>query len=217
MNKQVTEQVLLGILFIIAAPSGGGKTSLVNQLLKMDPHLKLSVSHTTRAMRPKEVHGEHYFFVTSEIFNQMVEKGEFLEHATVFSHSYGTSSQQVMRSLQDGLDVVLEIDWQGAQQVRELFKSLANVVSIFILPPSYEALEERLAARGQDPEAIISDRMQKAHNEIAHCGEFDFVVFNDDFETCVQQIQAIVLSQRLRYEQQCWRNADRLTKLLTQN
>lgn len=207
MNKHVTP----GILFIIAAPSGGGKTSLVNQMLKMDSHLKLSISHTTRPARPKEIHGEHYFFITPEIFNQMVEKDEFLEHATVFSHSYGTSSQQVMQSLQEGLDVILEIDWQGAQQVRKLF---ANVVSVFILPPSYEVLEERLAGRGQDTEDIISARMQKAHNEIAHCGEFDFVVFNDDFETCLQQLQAIVLSARLRYKQQCWRNDERLKKLL---
>ncbi len=207
MNKQVTP----GILFIIAAPSGGGKTSLVNQLLKMDPQLKLSVSHTTRAMRPGEAHGEHYFFITLDMFNQMVQNGEFLEHATVFGASYGTSSQQVMQSLQKGIDVILEIDWQGAQQVRQLF---ANVVSVFILPPSYEILAERLAQRGQDTEAIISARMEKAHNEIAHCREFDFIVFNDEFDICLSQIQAIILSQRLRYEQQLLRNAKRLTKLL---
>jgi guanylate kinase len=210
MNKQVTP----GILFIIAAPSGGGKTSLVNQLLKMDSHLKLSISHTTRPMRPGEIQGKHYFFVTPDFFNQMVERGEFLEHATVFSHSYGTSSQQVMHCLQEGLDVILEIDWQGAQQVRELF---ANVVSVFILPPSYEALEERLSQRGQDTEAIISARMKKAHGEISHCEEFDFVVFNDDFDVCLQQLQAIIMSQRLRYEQQSWRSAKRLEKLLKLN
>ncbi len=200
-----------GILFIIAAPSGGGKTSLVDKLLKVDPQLKLSISHTTRAMREGEVHGKHYFFVEPQVFNQMIEKDEFLEHATVFGSSYGTSSQQVLQSLQEGIDVVLEIDWQGAQQVRKLFE---NVVSIFILPPSYEVLAKRLSQRGQDTEAIIAARMEKAHNEISHCNEFDFVVFNDEFEVCLHQIQTIISSERLRYKQQCWRNAPRLTKLL---
>lgn len=207
MNKQS----MSGILFVIAAPSGGGKTSLVDKLLKLDPQLKLSISHTTRSMRAGEVHGEHYFFVKPDEFNQMIEGKEFLEHATVFGASYGTSSQQVMNSLQEGLDVILEIDWQGARQVRQLFD---NVVSIFILPPSYEILAQRLSQRGQDTDAIISARMEKAHNEIIHCSEFDFIVFNDEFDVCLQQLQAIIVSERLRYKQQSWRNASRLKNLL---
>jgi guanylate kinase len=161
-------------------------------------------------MRPGEIHGKHYFFVTSDVFNQMIEHGEFLEHAIVFGDAKGTTSQQVMHSLQKGLDVVLEIDWQGAQQVRQLFD---NVVSIFILPPSYDALEERLSQRGQDSQEIIALRMEKAHNEISHCHEFDYVVFNDNFETCLSQIQSIVLAERLRYKEQSWRNAERLAHL----
>ncbi len=212
MKSEIKREKLVtkGTLLIIAAPSGGGKTSLVNQLLKKDPQLKLSVSHTTRAIRPKEEHGEHYFFVTPEIFDDMVEQGEFLEHATVFGHSYGTSSKQVFNALQEGLDVILEIDWQGAQQVREIF---ASVTSIYILPPSYEALAERLALRGQDSEAIIAGRMQKSKDEISHCNEFDYIVFNEDFEQCLQQIQTIIAAQRLLFSQQCWRNADKFSKL----
>lgn len=201
-----------GILFVIAAPSGGGKTSLVDKLLKFDPQLKLSISHTTRPMRSGEVNGEHYFFVQPEVFSQMIERHEFLEHATVFGSSYGTSSQQVLSFLQTGLDVILEIDWQGARQVRQLFE---NVVSIFILPPSYEVLEKRLSSRGQDSQEIIAARMEKAHDEISHCNEFDFVVFNDDFDSCLQQLQTIIMSERLRYNQQCWRNAEKFSQLLS--
>lgn len=199
-----------GTLFIIAAPSGGGKTTLVNRLLEQDPHLKLSISHTTRAIRPQEINGKHYFFINPEKFSEMKEEGAFLEHATVFGYSYGTSSAQVLDALQEGFDVILEIDWQGAQQVRELF---SDVVSIFILPPSYEALLERLASRGQDSKEIIENRMKKAKNEVSHCHEFDFIVFNEDFENCLCQIQTIISSQRLRYSQQRWRNAEKFAKL----
>ena len=210
MSKRATKQTTLGILFVIAAPSGGGKTSLVNQLLKTDSQLKLSISHTTRPKRPGEIEGKHYFFVTPDVFHQMVERGEFLEHATVFGDAKGTTSQQVLQSLQEGLDVILEIDWQGARQIRQLFE---NVVSIFILPPSYEILAERLSQRGQDNADIIHQRMEKARNEISHCKEFDFIVFNDDFDRCLQQIQSIIASQRLSYQQQCWRSAQRLVYL----
>lgn len=199
-----------GTLFIIAAPSGGGKTSLVNRLLEKDEHLKLSISHTTRPMRPKEENGKDYFFITPELFSAMVKKEAFLEHAEVFGYSYGTSSEQVLHALEKGLDVILEIDWQGAQQVRKLFD---NVVSIFILPPSYEILLERLAQRGQDSAEIIQYRMEKAHHEIAHYPEFDFIVFNDDFDDCLKQIQSIITAQRLRYSQQSWRSIKRLLLL----
>lgn len=206
MNKQKTR----GTLYVIAAPSGGGKTSLVRRLLEMDTQIKRSISHTTRQKRPNEIDGQHYFFVSNKDFSDMLEKKAFLEHAIVFGHFYGTSSQRVFDLLQEGTDVILEIDWQGARQVKKLF---ANFVSIFILPPCYKTLEERLALRGQDSEEVIRRRMQQSHDEIAHCKEFDFVVFNDEFETCLQQIHSIILSQRLRYSQQFWRNEERLRQL----
>jgi guanylate kinase len=199
-----------GTLIIIAAPSGGGKTSLVNALLETDLQLKLSVSHTTRPPRPNEIEGEHYFFVSIDEFDAMLKRNVFLEHATVFEYCYGTSSEQVLKALQDGLDVILEIDWQGAQQVRKLF---SNVVSIFILPPSIEALASRLVQRNQDSDEIILMRMQKAKDEISHCHEFDFIVFNDDFDHCLKEMREIIMVQRLRYSQQSWRNREKLAIL----
>ena len=185
MSKRATP----GILFIIAAPSGGGKTSLVNKLLASDSQLKLSISHTTRSMRKGEINGRDYFFVTPDIFEKMVESNAFLEHATVFDSSYGTSTQQVMSSLNEGFDVILEIDWQGAQQVRKLFE---HVASIFILPPSYEVLEMRLSQRGQDSKEVIAARMKKAYDEMSHCEEFDYIVLKDDFDLCLEHLKAIV-------------------------
>lgn len=211
MKEHAKKHDTPGTLFVIAAPSGGGKTSIVKQLLTQDAQLKLSISHTTRAMRPQEVHGQHYFFVTQPEFEHMVDEQQFLEHATVFGHSYGTSIAQVLAPLNAGLDVILEIDWQGAQQVRTLF---ANIVTVFILPPSYEILAARLIARGQDNTETIQYRMQKAHDEMIHCAEFDYVVFNDEFDRCVDEIQAIIDVQRLRYNQQKWRNTARLQNLL---
>lgn len=183
----------LGTLFVIAAPSGAGKTSLVNALVKLMPTIKLSISYTTRAKRAGEIHGVHYFFVDSQKFDAMVKAGEFLEHATVFGRCYGTSRQWVETELRSGNDVILEIDWQGAAQIRQ---SGFENVSIFILPPSRAVLEERLRQRGQDNDKIIAERMAAASSEMAHCHEFDQVIVNDDFSVALQALQKIVQAKR---------------------
>ena len=178
-----------GRLFVIAAPSGAGKTSLVRALMEREPGLRFSVSYTTRKQRPNEIHGRDYFFVTREDFDRMVAAGEFLEHATVFDNSYGTSRRQVEASLEAGQDLILEIDWQGAQQIR---RALPECHSIFILPPSRAELERRLRGRGTDSEDVIQRRLRDAAGDMGHWREFDFVVVNDDFETALAGLQAIV-------------------------
>ena len=182
-----------GLLFIIAAPSGGGKTSLVKALLDADPGLALSVSHTTRPPRPGETSGEQYHFIDHDSFRAMVERGEFLEYAMVFGNYYGTHRQALADQLKQGLDVILEIDWQGAAQVRKIFP---DCISIFILPPSLEVLRERLSRRAQDSESVIARRMRDARSEISHCLEFDHLVINDEFEMALQKIQAIIDAAR---------------------
>lgn len=182
-----------GSLFIVAAPSGAGKTSLVRALVKQDPHVRLSVSHTTRVARAGEVDAEDYFFVSAEHFNKMRDAGDFLESATVFDNSYGTSSAAVHHQLHAGNDVILEIDWQGAQQVR---KNFPDSSSIFILPPSKQALEQRLRGRGQDDEATISRRMRDAESEMSHYVEFDYLIVNDDFDHALASLTAIVVASR---------------------
>jgi guanylate kinase len=182
-----------GSLFIIAAPSGGGKTSLVNALLKNDHRLVLSVSHTTRAARPGEVDGQHYHFVTESEFEKMVKNGDFMEHARVFDHHYGTNSDSVASQLEQGHDVILEIDWQGARQVRSVFPDCCPV---FIIPPSLEDLRKRLTGRGQDSAQVIQRRMRDAQAEISHWAEFDHLVVNDDFETALEELQAIINDHR---------------------
>ena len=182
-----------GRLFVIAAPSGGGKTSLVNGLLNRDPQLVLSISHTTRSPRPGEADGQHYHFVTKSQFEVMVANGEFLEHAKVFDHFYGSNRDSVARQLQQNLDVVLEIDWQGARQVRSAFPSCCQ---IFIIPPSLEILQKRLAGRGQDSTAVIQRRMADARTEISHWNEFDQIVVNDIFETALEELLAIINDHR---------------------
>ena len=188
-----------GQLFTVSAPSGAGKTSLVDALLAADQRLKVSVSHTTRPMRPGEVDGVNYHFVDASTFDQMVNDGRFLEHATVFGNAYGTSKDWVDRQLSLGTDVILEIDWQGARQVKALVK---NAISIFVLPPSTSALRSRLTDRGQDNDEIIEGRMQAARDEIAHYSEADFIVLNDEFETALHDLQSIVRAQRLSQEVQ---------------
>ena len=178
-----------GRLFVIAAPSGAGKTSLVRALMERVPALRFSISYTTRARRPTEVHGRDYFFVGKDEFSRMVDAGEFLEHATVFDNSYGTSRDQVERSLSGGQDLILEIDWQGAAQVR---RALPECVSIFILPPSRAELERRLRGRGTDAEAVIQRRLRDAASDMAHWREFDHVVVNDDFDRARGELEAIV-------------------------
>ena len=178
-----------GRLFVIAAPSGAGKTSLVRALMEREPGLRFSISYTTRKQRPNEIHGRDYFFVSREEFDRMVAAGEFLEHATVFDNSYGTSRRQVEASLEAGQDLILEIDWQGAQQIR---RALPECHSIFILPPSRAELERRLRGRGTDSEEVIQRRLRDAAGDMGHWREFDFVVVNDDFETALAGLQAIV-------------------------
>ena len=184
-----------GTLYIISAPSGAGKTSLVKELISNVSDVMVSISTTTRAMRSGEQDGVDYHFVDKENFLSMVEHSAFLEHAKVFDNYYGTSQQHVERELLKGKDVVLEIDWQGARQVRRLIQ---DSQSIFIVPPSTDALKERLQNRGQDDDEIIQRRMQDAINEMSHYAEFDFLVVNDDFDQALQELKCIIKSNRLR-------------------
>lgn len=200
-----------GNLYIISAPSGGGKTSLIKALLEQDKQVSVSVSHTTRAMRPGEEDGVNYHFIDEESFSSMVQAGDFLEHARVFDHQYGTSSSSLESQLGSGQDVILEIDWQGAQQVRPL---RPDNISIFILPPSRAALHERLAGRGQDSDEIIHRRMQDAIKEISHYDEYDYLVINDDFDTALADLATIVSSQRLELGPQAEIHADMIGQLL---
>ena len=183
-----------GLLYMISAPSGAGKTSLVRKLLASTSDLALSVSHTTRPMRPGERDGVDYHFVTIEQFESMISAGAFLEYARVFGNFYGTSKHELQEQLTRGADVLLEIDWQGARQVRAVFP---EVVGIFVLPPSREALEERLRNRGQDSDEVITRRMEQAVTEMSHYHEYDYLVINDDFERALTDLQAIVRARRL--------------------
>lgn len=183
-----------GTLYIVSAPSGAGKTSLLKALLDDAEGIALSISHTTRDKRPGEQDGVHYHYVDKLTFEKMVADEAFLEHAKVFDNYYGTSQAAVVAQLASGQDVILEIDWQGAQQVRKLF---TQAVGVFILPPSKTALRERLTDRGQDETAIIDRRMREAEAEMSHYHEFDFVVVNDDFDTALGELRAIIASQRL--------------------
>ena len=202
MNNSVEAAVDNGTLYVISAPSGAGKTSLVKALLEGMYGIEVSVSHTTRTMRPGEVDGTDYHFVDAEKFLAKVVDGGFLEHAQVFDNYYGTSQQAVQNLLQRGRDVILEIDWQGAQQVRALF---ADCRSVFILPPSKAALRERLTGRGQDSEDIIERRLRDAEDDMSHYDEFDFVVVNDDFDLALSDLRAIITAQRLALGRQTMR------------
>lgn len=206
-NKQTDS----GSLFIIAAPSGAGKTSLVNGLLVRDQRLVLSVSHTTRTPRPGEERGKHYHFVSKTEFEQMVKRGDFMEHAQVFDHNYGSNRNSVAEQLQQGRDVVLEIDWQGARQVRSAFP---DCCLIFIIPPSLESLRERLTDRGQDSAAVIQRRMQDAQAEISHWAEFDQLVVNDDFDTALEELVAIINDHRMQTPHQVNKDYQRLAQQL---
>jgi guanylate kinase len=188
-----------GILYIVSAPSGAGKTSLLKALVQQRAGLAVCVSHTTRAPRPGEENGVHYHFVDQARFQAMINAGEFLEHAQVFDNFYGTAESSVRSQLERGQDVVLEIDWQGAAQVRRIFP---DAVSIFIVPPSVEALRERLSNRGQDSDAIIERRMRDAMSEMSHHQEYDYIVVNDDFAHALSDLAAILRSQDLRAARQ---------------
>lgn len=201
---------MTGTLFIVSAPSGAGKTSLVKALLAADPGVRKSVSYTTRAPRPGEQDGRDYHFVTPDEFQDMVGRGALLECAEVHGHRYGTGQQWVEHELRDGRDIVLEIDWQGAAQVRRL---MPGTVSVFILPPSIEALEERLRGRAQDSAEVIARRVRAARDELAHVDEFDFVIINREFELAARELQSIVTAQRLRYANQAARHSELLARL----
>ena len=183
-----------GNLYIVSAPSGAGKTSLVKALLEADANVRVATSYTTRACRLGEVDGVNYHFVSSQQFQQMIENAEFVEYAEVFGNYYGTSQKQIEELLSAGSDVILEIDWQGAQQIR---KMMPDAKSIFILPPSRDALSERLKNRGQDEQSVIDARMAASVNEISHYVEFDYIVVNDDFSEALMQLQAIFVAKRL--------------------
>lgn len=201
-----------GTLFIISAPSGAGKTSLLRDVLETSgSQLALSISHTTRSPRPGEVDGSHYHFVDEERFREMIDAAAFLEHARVFDYFYGTSQAGVESQLDAGQDVILEIDWQGAAQVR---KVLPDSIGIFILPPSRAALEERLRSRGQDDEEIIARRMQDAASEMSHYGEYDYLIINDVFAAARDELAAIIRCQQLRLPAQQQRHAALLGDLL---
>lgn len=200
-----------GTLFVLSAPSGAGKTSLMRELRTRMDGFSVSVSHTTRSPRPGEQHGIDYFFVSHEDFQRMVDEDAFLEHASVFDNRYGTARATVDTQLGTGCDVLLEIDWQGARQVKKL---LPQCRSIFILPPSRHALQERLKGRGQDDEAIIARRMHDAVAEMSHYAEYDYLVVNDDFETALQEVRSIVVTHRLETARQAARAADLLEDLL---
>lgn len=200
-----------GNLYIISAPSGAGKSSLVAALVADRPEVEVSVSHTTRAMRPGEQDGVDYHFVDEESFVQMVDQGLFLEHAQVFDNHYGTSRQSIEAQRQKGKDVILEIDWQGARQIRQL---LSGCKSIYVLPPSVDALKQRLQQRGQDDDALIERRMRDAVSEMSHYDEFDYIVINDEFEQAKKELSAIFVSNRLLKEFQQHQHADLLAGLL---
>jgi guanylate kinase len=197
---------LQGTLFVVAAPSGAGKSTLVNALLEREPAISLSISHTTRPPRPGEMYGRHYYFVERGEFEGQIAEGVFLEHAEVHGNLYGTSRTTVQELLAQGRDVLLEIDWQGAQQIR---RSKPDCVSVFILPPSRAELERRLRGRGSDSVEVIEQRLHNSRGEIAHAHEFDYILVNDEFDEALAGLQAIVRAVRLRSALQ-WRRHEAL-------
>jgi len=206
------DHLYAGTLYTISAPSGAGKTSLVKALVKSMDNIEISVSHTTRPPRKGEKEGVDYYFVDQDKFIEMVEKTLFLEHAQVFDNYYGTSQREVFEKLAKGIDVILEIDWQGAQQARKIHP---DTVGIFILPPSLETLERRLRGRGKDSDEVIERRMQKAEDEMSHYVEFDYLVINDDFSRTLKDLQTIFYSQRLSHRVQTQKNQKLLTRLFS--
>ncbi|MCZ4294761.1 MULTISPECIES: guanylate kinase [Vibrio] len=204
-----------GTLYIVSAPSGAGKSSLISAMLETNPTyaMKVSVSHTTRGMRPGEQDGVHYHFVQKELFEELIEKGEFLEYAEVFGNYYGTSRVWIEDNLKKGIDVFLDIDWQGARQIRE---QMPLAKSLFILPPSNGELERRLNARGQDSDAVIAKRMAEAKSEISHYSEYDYVIVNDDFDNALMDFKAIIRAERLKQDKQADKYKGMLDALLAE-
>lgn len=202
-----------GTLFIVAAPSGAGKSSIVNACLARDPNVALSISFTSRRPRPGERHAQHYHFIGADEFQRMIDAGDFFEHALVHGDWKGTARQSVEPLLAQGRDVLLEIDWQGARQVRA---KVPAAVGVFILPPSRQALEQRMRARGQDSEATIAQRLAAAREEMSHYGEFDYVIVNEHFQTAVDEMCAIFVASRLRRDAQVARHQRLITALLSE-
>lgn len=196
-----------GNLFVVVAPSGAGKTSLVNELLGREPNIRLSISYTTRPPREGEAHGREYHFVSREAFEKMIASGDFLEHANVYGNYYGTSRRWIEQELEGDNDVLLEIDWQGARQVRALFPAM---VGIFILPPSLAELRRRLEARGKDAPESIAKRMASAREEVSHVLEFQYIIVNETFDSAVSELQAVVRASRVARERQAVRLASLL-------
>lgn len=210
-SLMVVESVMtLGTLYIVSAPSGAGKTSLISALLEKNSGIEVSVSHTTRPMRDGEVDGHHYHFVSVENFRKGIEAGVFLEYAQVFDNFYGTSKSTVKERLEQGIDVILEIDWQGAQQIRQLEP---EACSIFILPPSIDALEQRLRSRNQDSDEVIARRLAQAKEDATHFSEYDYVIINQDFETALEELQSIFISRRVTLDKSVIRNVEILNAL----
>ncbi len=202
----------LGRLFIVAAPSGGGKTSLVKKLVDGLENILVSISHTTRDQRAGEEEGKDYFFVTEAVFEDMAEKGTFIEHARVFNHLYGTSKDEIQRQLAAGMDIVLDIDWQGAEQIKAAFP---DAVTIFILPPSLDALKRRLTKRQRDDTAVIEARMQRARDELSHYDAFDYLIVNDNFNQAASELRSIVVANRLMAARQIQKQSKLLSFLLS--
>ncbi|WP_278932299.1 guanylate kinase [Moraxella osloensis] len=202
-----------GSLFIITAASGTGKTSLVKQLVATTNDLAVSISHSTRKPRPGEIDGQHYHFVSREIFADMIKKGEFLEHAEVFENYYGTAKSTVEFMLSNGLDVILEIDWQGALQVQKL---RPDATTIFILPPDRQSLRQRLSNRGQDSQEVIERRLAGSVNEMSQYVNFDYVVINDNFDVALAELKSIIIANRLTLAKQQERHAGRIEQLLSE-
>lgn len=203
-----------GNLFVISSPSGAGKSSLISALLQRHADMQVSVSHTTRAPRPGEEDGVHYHFSTVDSFKSLIKEDGFYEWAEVFGNYYGTSKQAIQNQLNQGIDVFLDIDWQGAQQMRDI---VPEIISIFILPPSREELESRLNKRGQDSQEVIEKRMQQAQSEMSHYNEYDFVLINDDFEQTLNDFERIVLSHRLQTANIESKHGELITKLLAKS
>jgi len=200
-----------GNLYIIAAPSGAGKTSLVNALIARDHKVSVSVSHTTRAIRSGETNGKNYHFIDKETFTTMIKEKAFIEYAEVFGNYYGTAQQSIEEKIHKGQDVILEIDWQGARQIKSLYQ---EAIGIFILPPSKETLLMRLKGRGQDSQEIIEKRMQQAVSEMSHYDEFEYIIINKDFEIALEELMAIFKTNRLKNKQQIMRHATLIEQLL---